>query len=104
VGTRYIYKKKNLIVAKVIIFNEKKTFFPSYPSKNFTKLPLLRSFHKRHIVTGKGVIERGTCLWFLRCEGQFCFKGLRVKPAENWFNDGGGIYAFGEVRMATVHG
>jgi len=55
-------------------------------------------------VTGKGVIERGTYLWFLRCEGQFCFKGLRVKPAENWFNDGGGIYAFGEVRMATVHG
>jgi len=42
-------------------------------------------------VTGKGVIERGTCLWFLRCEGQFCFKGLRVKPAENWFNDGAGM-------------
>jgi hypothetical protein len=55
-------------------------------------------------VTGKGVIERGTCLWFLRCEGQFCFKGLRVKPAENWFNDGDGIYVFGEVRMAMVHG
>ncbi len=53
---------------------------------------------------GNGVTERGTYLWFLWCEGQFCFKGLRVKPTENWFNEGGGVYDFGEVRMATGHG
>jgi hypothetical protein len=47
-------------------------------------------------VTGQGVIEQGAFLWFLQCESYFCFKGLRVKPAVCWLNEGSRVYDFWE--------